>query len=159
MLQRKEIRPVEIGTYASLKPLVRAKMYNSTIYKEQSASYMCELIETFIVKKTLRKTNKVNNRILAGDLDLVHIVSEPFKGVLNVIPLCVLKDNPNGVGVRSLLENKKTFLIRKDSLNYVTPNGADSKMKIYNFVVKDYLAKIINSENFYNLPSFSWAGR
>jgi hypothetical protein len=159
IFKRKERKPAGIGTICSIKTSVLNRMVLPLEYQESSVSYLKEIENGFITTSSLRK-GRINNEIRIEDATMVYVSnSSHYKGVVEVIVLAIRRDGGQGIACRRLLDKRKTFLMRLDSLSLLHSGEIDSLSAHYSHTVKEFIGNMIRNEEIYNKPKFSWGNR
>jgi len=157
ILKRKQAKPVGVGDICTIKPVVISKMMDQPSYTERSVSYIKEIEGDVIYRRNMRKNLTRNNEITVADIELAYVSnSTRYKGIVEVIPLKVRADSITGTGIRTILSEKKTFLMRLNSLNLPSLATILDVREYYTYMARNYVEKIIKDENHYNKPEFSW---
>tara|TARA_R110000796_G_scaffold181330_1_gene297928 strand:+ start:60118 stop:60603 length:486 start_codon:yes stop_codon:yes gene_type:complete len=160
ILKRRQPKPPGIGSICMIKSKVLDKMVNQDSYLENSAPYIEEVEGKKIGRRSIRKNRGSNNKIMCADQLLLYVAgSSPFKGIIEAIPLVIRCDSGTGTGVRHLLDEKKTFLMRMDSLSIPSEQTLIDARDSYGSTAQSYIEKVIQSESHYNKPQFSWESR
>jgi len=154
--KRKKTKPASVGTFATITPNALNNFSTKDSYLENSLSYLCELEGMEI---TRRKIKHEKAKVLINDADLLFVSREtPFENIVEVQPLSIKRDSRYGDGIIDILKRKKKrpFLMRVDSLNYVSSESAQSTLLHYTEGVKNIINGILlESTN----NKFTWEGR
>lgn len=160
ILKRRQPKPPGIGSICIIKSKVLDKMVQQDAYTDNSASYIAEIEDSNITRRSMRKNRGSNNKIMCADQLLLYVAeSSPFKGIVETIPLAIRCDSTTGTAVRHLLSEKKTFLMRIDSLLIPSEQMLIDIRDYYGSTAQSYIEQVIQSESYYNQPEFSWESR
>lgn len=160
IFKRRKPKPPNVGDICNITTRMLNKMMATEEYQNRSVSYIREITGGKIYKGHLRKTLSSNNEVLAADQLLLYVSDKtPFNGVVRVLPLVIRQDSNTGTAVRSLLEKRKSFFMRLDSLAVSDIETIGDAKSIYGDTALNYIQNIIRNENFYNKPKFSWENK
>ena len=160
-LKRKKLKSVEVGGFCSLSQETLRLMRSTDEHILNSASYIESIEGGLLNTRKLRSKRGSNNKVLVSDVELFYLSkNSQFNGVCEVVPLMVNNDSFNAIGLKTLINRQKKFLIRNSSLIYVSDDGANFLLRgSYGNSIRNYIKNSIISPKGYDISKFSWGGK
>lgn len=128
-------------------------MQDNDNYRDNSVSHRQKTLGSTIYKQHLQKRAHMNT-IMIEDADMVYIGKDSIFGnnIVEIIPLTIDRDF-YGYAIKKLLNDKKKFLINKNSLSLPSKTDLDTLENYYHDNLKQRIKSDIRNNYGYD---FNW---
>ena len=153
ILKRKKEKPIGVGMICKIRDDIKALMQDNENYRNNSVSHRQKTLGATIYKQNLHK-NADMSTIMIEDADMVYVGKDSIFGnnIVEIIPLTIDRDF-YGYAIKKLLNDKKKFLIDKNSLSYPSKIALDALDGYYHDNLKQKIKSDIRNNYGYD---FNW---